>query len=121
MKSRLAAPAVSDITHILDWSRESFGFAARARYERLIARGLRAIAAPTPPTASRPAGDAAPGVQLFHLRHVRRESDGSLPVGRPRHVLAYRIIASDLVIVLRVLHDAMDLPAHLVEDGDPYD
>lgn len=117
MRRELAAPAVGDIARILDWSRETFGTAARVRYERLIVRGLRAITVATPPTPSRTAGDAAPSVQLFHLRHVRQDTDGT-SVGHPRHLLAYRIVAPDLITVLRVLHDAMDLPAHLGEDSN---
>ena len=115
MRRELADPAVRDIVRILDWSRASFGIVARRRYEALIARGLRAITMATPPTASRTAGEAAPGVRLFHLRHVRQDPGGT-SIGHPRHLLAYRIVTPDLIVVLRVLHDAMDLPARLGED-----
>lgn len=116
MKLQLAAKAQGDIASILDWSHEQFGHAARLRYQRLIARGLRAIAVAAPPAASRIAGDAAPGVRLFHLRHVRDDPNGT--VARPRHLLAYRIVGPDRLIVLRVLHDAMDVPTRLVDDRD---
>jgi plasmid stabilization system protein ParE len=34
-------------------------------------------------------------------------------VGAPRHLIAYLTPAPDLVVVVRVLHDAMELERHL--------
>lgn len=52
-------------------------------------------------------------MRLYHLRHSRTR--GTPDVRRPRHFLIYRQ-ENDVTIVLRLLHDAMDLPSHLAED-----
>lgn len=116
MKRRLSRPARNDIAAILDWSHERFGAAGRRRYERLIARSLLAITNPVPPIGSRNADEIAVGLRLFHLRYARAEPDIE-SVGRPRHFVVYRLLEPDTVIVVRVLHDAMNLEARLSETG----
>lgn len=112
MRRLVAEPARRDITRVLEWSRERYGAAARRRYERLITRALVAITAARDPVGSRSLDEVATGVRIYHLRNSRRERS-SLRVAAPRHLLVYERPEPDLVIVLRLLHDAMDLPSHL--------
>lgn len=119
MRLRVTRPARTDIAAILDWSDEHFGDAARHRYERLIARALRALTGPSAPLGSRAAPEVASGIILYHLRHSRRAADGAA-VARPRHFLVYRRIEPDIIVVLRVLHDAMNLPSHLDDVEEPF-
>jgi plasmid stabilization system protein ParE len=45
-----------------------------------------------------------------------RMSDGR--VGAPRHMLVYRTIPPETVVILRVLHDSMDMVRHLPAGSD---
>jgi len=105
---RLAPRASHDIGSILDWSAARFGPAAHDRYERLIERGLLSIAAGSHPFGARHVPKLGEGVHQLHLRSCRLDPDGR-PVVRPRHFILYRRSGPDLVIVLRVLHDAMNV------------
>ncbi|QYE34821.1 type II toxin-antitoxin system RelE/ParE family toxin [Polymorphobacter sp. PAMC 29334] len=113
MKRRISVAAQHDIAAILDWSADHFGAAARARYERLIERALTMITIHRDPSGGR----IISGVfarRLYHLRNCRADSVGET-VGNPRHVIVYQIVEPDLVVVARILHDAMDLPAHFTD------
>ena len=116
MTLRIAGPAQRDITFALTWSGDTFGAAARTRYERLIARALLAITA-TDPLGSRDAPEIGTGVRLYHLRGSRRDGDDRPAVASPRHFLVYRREDGDVVVLLRLLHDASDLPSRFTESG----
>lgn len=107
MKLRIAGPAQRDIASALTWSASTFGESARDRDQALIRQALANIASGAVPAAvARP--ELGDGLQLYHRRHAR----GSPGVRAPRHVLAFRI-EGDTAIILRLLHDAMDLPSHM--------
>lgn len=113
---RLSEAAQGDVLGILSWTHEEFGEAARLRYESLIVAALRDVAGKPdrPGSVARP--ELGAGVRSWHLRlsrhHVKR---GMEAVRRPRHFLVYRV-ESGLVVVGRVLHDAMELAQHLDPD-----
>ena len=101
---RIAAPARRDIERLLAVSRASFGEEAAERYRSLILRGLAMVRDDPKGAKSRPLRLARPGVLSLHLRAVPS------PVRRPRHRLIY-IVDDQTVVVLRVVHDRMDLQA----------
>jgi toxin ParE1/3/4 len=110
---RLADAAQVDVINILAWTHEQFGEAARLRYEKLIVAALRDVA--TQP--DRPGSIARPelgaGVRSWHLRLSRDHAGtGADAVRRPRHFLVYRLEPA-LLVVGRVLHDAMEMARHL--------
>ena len=116
LRYRLSDSAQADVLDILAWTHEELGEAARLRYESLIVAALRDVA--TQP--DRPGSIARPelgaGVRSWHLRLSRNHvAAGAEPVRRPRHFLLYRIEPA-LVVVGRVLHDAMELARHLDPD-----
>jgi toxin ParE1/3/4 len=115
-KVRLTSAAQQDIAELLDRSADQFGDAGRERYERLLETALRALAEGHP-NGSRECPELGPGLFAYHLRHSReRAQGGGRAVGRPRHFLIYRHPSDDLVLVLRVLYDAMDLARHVEDD-----
>ncbi len=116
LRYRLSNVAQVDVLNILAWTHEQFGEAARLRYESLIVAALRDVA--TEP--DRPGSTARPelgaGVRSWHLQLSRKHgAAGAEPVRRPRHFLIYRFEPTVLVVG-RVLHDAMELAQHLDPD-----
>ena len=116
LRYRLSDVAQGDVLSILAWTHEQFGELARLRYESLIVAALRDVAS----QADRPGSLARPelgaGVRSWHLRLSRDHvKPGVGVVRRPRHFLVYRSEPA-LIVVGRVLHDAMELVRHLDPD-----
>jgi toxin ParE1/3/4 len=107
----LTDPALADIDGIISSSVRDFGHSAALRYEGLIDAALAAIAADDNDAGVRRSTETN-GVCWYHLRSARGLVPPGERVGNPRHILVFRVHA-DAIIVLRVLHDAMDLSAHL--------
>lgn len=108
---RLSRLAQSDIESILEWSHANFGESARRRYQALIAVAVRDIAADPTRVGCQPRPELGEGVYSWHLRQGRDRSKVAR-VERPRHFLIYRIDGR-LVVIGRVLHDAMDIERHI--------
>jgi len=108
---RLSVAAERDLRIILAASEERFGAAVATRYQRLVSAALRDLRADAERIGVRVLNG---GVRVYHLRHRRRRLPRRQSVARPRHVLAFRIVDGGIVL-LRVLHDAMDLPNRLAE------
>lgn len=104
---RLSQSAQSDIDAVLAWSHDTFGSAARRRYQGLIAAAIRDIASDPYRAGSRPRPDLDEGIRAWHLM-LNRDRSRADHVRRPRHVLFYRL-DDGIVVVGRVLHDAMDV------------
>jgi toxin ParE1/3/4 len=105
---RLSAPAQADLGDLLSTSLERWGAGGRTRYAALIATAIRAVAArPTGPM-TRARDELMPGIRSFHVRHARRDRGVKTPV----HVVYYRRVRSDLIEIVRVLHERMDPSRH---------
>jgi toxin ParE1/3/4 len=116
VRYRLSDAAQGDIVDILAWTHEQFGEAARRRYESLIVASLRDIASQPDRPGSLARPELGAGVRSWHLRLSRRHlPPGVGPVLRPRHFIVYRV-EPGLIVVGRVLHDAMELARHLGPD-----
>lgn len=117
LRYRLSDSAQADVVSLLAWTHEQFGEIARQRYESLIVAALRELATQPdrPGSISRP--ELGAGVRSWHLRLSRhRAAAGAGVVRRPRHFIVYRLEA-DLLVVGRVLHDAMELAQNLDPQG----
>ena len=108
---RLTHAAQADIVSILAWSQDQFGEQARKRYEALIITAIRDAAARSDDVGRRLRPELGDGVFSWHLARSRTRSPGG-NVHRPRHFLICRLDA-DVLVVGRVLHDAMELRRHL--------
>ena len=108
---RLTDTAQDDIVSILAWSRERFGVEASKRYEALIATAIRDAATRSDEFGHTVRPELGDGVLSCHLAQSRTHSPGGT-VGRPRHFLICRR-DGDILLVGRVLHDAMELRQHL--------
>ena len=117
LRYRLSSAAQADLLDILGWTHAQFGEAARLRYEHLFVTALRDVAhqPDRPGSLARP--ELGTGVRTWHLRHSRQHVAGDIgQVRRPRHFLVYRT-EPGFVVIGRVLHDALELAAHLDPDG----
>jgi toxin ParE1/3/4 len=113
---RLSEAAQRDVFDILAWTDEQFGEVARLRYESLIVAALRDVARHPDGPGSLARPELGARVRSWHLRLSReRVNPGVGIVRRPRHFLVYRL-EPGLVVVGRVLHDAMELVRHLYPD-----
>jgi toxin ParE1/3/4 len=113
---RLSAAARADIVEILAWTHEQFGESARERYEALIVAALRDISVQPGRVGSVERPELGEGVRSWHLRLSREHARMATGiVRRPRHFLVYRT-ENDLVVIGRVLHDAMELARHMEFD-----
>ena len=110
---RLSNAAQGDVLDILAWTDELFGEVARLRYESLIVAALRDVARQPDRPGSLARPELGASVRSWHLRLSREHVNPSVGiVRRPRHFLVYRL-EPDLVVVGRLLHDAMELARHL--------
>jgi toxin ParE1/3/4 len=113
---RLSEASQGDVFSILAWTHEQFGVAVRLRYESLIVAALRDVASQPDRPGSLARPELGAGVRSWHLRLSRDHvKPGVEVVRRPRHFLVYRTEPA-LVVVGRVLHDAMELARHLDRD-----
>ena len=106
-----AEPALADIDGIIETSVRDFGVPAAIRYQDLIAAGVSAVASDDNDPGIRRSPETN-GVLWYHLRSAKTHLPRSGRVARPRHIILFRV-QEDVIMVLRVLHDAMDLSAHL--------
>lgn len=102
---RLTGPALRDVRGILAFTRSRFGDQAADRYQALLLKAFLIIRAdPLSPLTH--AFGGRPAVRIHHLRSTPQQRPR--PVNRPRHFIVFRHEAG-AVVVLRVLHDRMDL------------
>lgn len=107
---RLSLAAQANIVGILAWSNEQFGEEARIRYEKLLAAAMRDAASSADGVGSMTRPEWGHGAFFWHLSRSRVSSSGG-PVHRPRHFLVCRR-DGDLLVIVRVLHEAMDTHRH---------
>lgn len=108
---RLTHMAQEDIVEILMWSDEQFGNKARRRYETLIAAAIRDAASSMGTLGRTPRPELGDGIFSWHLTQSRAKAPGK-SVYKPRHFLICRE-DGEVLIIGRVLHDAMDLQRHM--------
>lgn len=116
----VARHARRDIETLLWESHSRHGARAANRYRRLINAALADLRQ----DPSRPASSPVEGTALwlYALRISARRLPAAYRVNAPPHVIAYRF-DDQRVRIVRVLHEAMDLPRHLqdaagAEDGE---
>lgn len=105
--------AGADIKEALKWSARNFGDAAAKPYKTLIAAAIREIALNPDLEHSRAAVRLERDIRIYHLKHSRTRAavEGQI-VKRPRHFIAYQVAGNETMI-LRVLHDRMEIVRQL--------
>lgn len=115
MSNFILSPATEqDISSILAWTHERFGEQARLRYEALLVQAIVDVGEDPERVGSATREEIATNGRTYHLFHSRNRVAKAIGrVRRPRHFLVYRFTTKDFIEIGRVLHDSMDLLAHL--------
>jgi toxin ParE1/3/4 len=109
---RVALLARRDIDDLLRTSDETFGSATAERYRQLLEEAIRLIRTDPERVGVSTRLGPTPDLRLFHLRLARLRMPPAQRIARPRHVLVFRFV-DGVVDLVRVLHDAVDLPRRL--------
>jgi toxin ParE1/3/4 len=110
----IAPKARGDIASILAWTEEEFGPQTLRRYGKLIATAIEQVAENPELAGSCPRPEIADSCRTYHLFFSRKAAGRAGDrIHRPRHFLLYRVTESGIVEIGRVLHDSMELTAHL--------
>jgi len=117
MQLVVAPRARADIENILVWTLEHFGRQMMHRYRKLMQSAIEAVAANPELAGSASRPEIAEDCRTYHLFHSRkRAGERGSRVRNSRHFLLYRVTATGVVEIGRVLHDSMDLEQHLPEE-----
>jgi toxin ParE1/3/4 len=113
----IAPKARGDIAGILAWTEQNFGPETSRRYAQLLATVLSKLGANPELGGSERRPEIAANCRTYHLFFSRKAAGRSGGrIRRPRHFLLYRVTETGTVEVGRVLHDSIDLNAHLPEE-----
>ncbi|HRO58686.1 MAG TPA: type II toxin-antitoxin system RelE/ParE family toxin [Burkholderiaceae bacterium] len=109
---RLAAAAETDFRNIVLWTSDNFGARQARTYSVTLSIALRALTKGPLESGATPRDDIGRGIYTLHAaRHGRKV----------RHFVVFRVgrdIHGDVIDVLRLLHDAMDLPQHIPPESE---
>jgi toxin ParE1/3/4 len=109
---RVTEAAQADIDTLLLDSEETFGQETRRRYGLLLNEALNRIRS-DPERAGAPSRyGPVSDLRIFPIRLARLRIRPAERIARPRHVLVFRL-AGDVVVLVRVLYDAMHFPSHV--------
>lgn len=112
----LGEDAEADLDDILEWSVFRFGESVRDGYQALIGATLASIARDPELAGSHDRHDLGRGIRTVHLRTCRHEVTPAVRrIASPRHFVVYRHVG-EVVQVVRLLHEAMDLPAQRIPE-----
>jgi toxin ParE1/3/4 len=109
---RLTAAADADFRNILHWTAETFGRRQARAYSRILSAAIEALAEGPSVAGAKSRDEIARGLFTLHVAGGGRKG---------RHLVMFRIGRNgdrDVIEVLRVVHDAMDLPRHVPKTSD---
>ena len=103
---RLTTAAETDFEKIIDWTIEHFGELQGVAYAETLLLAIDALTAGSLVADAKPRDEIMKGLYSLHVARQGRKG---------RHFVMFRVAAGgDAIEVLRLLHDSMDLPRHLV-------
>ncbi|GAB2911019.1 type II toxin-antitoxin system RelE/ParE family toxin [Paraburkholderia jirisanensis] len=102
---RLTESAEDDFSSIIRWSADQFGKTQARAYAATLSTALQDLAAGPTLAGVAIRDEIAPGLLTLHVARKRRKG---------RHFIMFRVADHNqrVIDVLRILHDAMDLPRH---------
>jgi toxin ParE1/3/4 len=103
---RLSAAAERDFANIIDWTIRRFGKRQSEIYAEVLIAAIQTLHSGPEATGVKVRGEIGEGIFTLHAALGSRKA---------RHFLMCRVSVDDddTIDVIRILHDAMDLPRHL--------
>ncbi|MDR3100141.1 MAG: type II toxin-antitoxin system RelE/ParE family toxin [Paraburkholderia sp.] len=103
---RLTESASNGFSHIVRWTSEQFGPVQGRAYATTLSLALQDLMSGPSLPGVRARDEIMAGLMTLHVARNRRKG---------RHFIMFRISATQVrtIDVLRILHDAMDLPQHV--------
>jgi toxin ParE1/3/4 len=106
---RLAKPAEQDFQSILAWTLENFGRRQAVIYRATLRSAIESLRAGPGAPGVRKRAELGEAIFVLHVSRNRRPG---------RHFIVFRHAQPDVIVILRILHDAMDMTRHRLPD-DP--
>jgi toxin ParE1/3/4 len=103
---RLLQGGEDDVDRILTQSARGWGIDGAIRYNKLMLAVFDAVGS-SPVLPGSLAVPNVNGVWSYHLRLGRRMVEAGQRVGRPRHIVVYRVAADGVVEIMGLAHDRM--------------
>jgi toxin ParE1/3/4 len=113
---QITTPALEDLSDIFSWTEDHFGQPARMRYSSLIELASQEILNTPDRLGCKLAYEDAENIYAYHLRYSSSRLPKTSKVAKPRHFLIFTL-APQKLMVLRVLHDSMDIE-HILSEED---
>ncbi len=108
---RLAGQAEQDFASIVGWTQKQFGAQQAATYEHTLRLAIRALGAGPLLRGIRWRDDLGAGIGVLRVARDRR---------RGRHLVVFKLNSGEQkIVVLRVLHESMDIERHLIDSTEP--
>ena len=104
---RLGAEAKNDFARILRDTQATFGRLQAEIYQQTLLEALAALGEGPNILGSKARDEIRPNFRTLHVARRGR---------RGRHFIMYRAGQGKVIDVIRILHDAMDLPRHVPPD-----
>lgn len=101
----LGRSAEDDFSNIAAWTSENFGVRQAEAYVDAMLDAIDELSANPLHARSKARDEIGPGIRTLHMSKRGR---------RGRHLLLYRT-DDETLVVLRILHDSMEISSHLLE------
>ena len=108
---RLTAAAEADFRQVVQWTAENFGPRQARTYAKTLTAALEALTDGPTALGVQRRDDIGKGLHSLHVARAGRKG---------RHFVMFRVAPDTdrTVDVLRLLHDAMDLPRHVAANDE---
>lgn len=106
-KLKLTGLATQDIRGIWKYTVRQYDIAQAVAYSELLEQAIQDIVADPNRASSIPRPDLGIGVRSYHIALSKFRSGTGIK--SPRHVVVYALRKADEVLVLRIVHDRMNL------------
>jgi toxin ParE1/3/4 len=110
----LSIPSRSDVKDIWKYTYNTYGLEQAESYALPITEALYHILENPKSISSRRVTGQDDSVRSYHISLSKSRSESGIK--SPRHVIIYVIESEEKLLVLRILHDEMDIPHRLTDE-----
>ena len=111
---RQTEPSNKDIAAIWEYTSRTYGVEQADAYIDVLSQAFRDIQEYPERPSSQGRPDLGDCVRSFHIKNSTRRSSSEIKA--PRHIVFYSLKYDDEIVVLRVLHERMDIERHIADE-----